>query len=180
MTAPHLLIAGAGIGGLTAALSLARRGIASTVIEKRTGFGETGAGLQLTPNSGRVLDALDLALPLKRVGVASHGLMIRRWGDGKPIVEMPADPARLPTPFRLLSRIDLHTILLDAALAMPNIRFIVGRGVEDVRQDEAGVLRGGHGRPPSLDGILLTRHAVPAHPGTARRVNQVAMVSSWR
>lgn len=139
MTAPHLLIAGAGIGGLTVALSLARRGIASTVIEKRTGFGETGAGLQLTPNSGRVLDALDLALPLKRVGVASHGLMIRRWGDGKPIVEMPADPARLPTPFRLLSRIDLHTILLDAARAMPNIRFIVGRGVEDVRQDEAGV-----------------------------------------
>lgn len=139
MTAPHLLIAGAGIGGLTAALSLARRGIASTVIEKRTGFGETGAGLQITPNSGRVLDALDLALPLKRVGVSSHGLTVRRWRDGGSIVEMPADAARQPTPFRLLSRIDLHTILLDATRAMPNIRFIVGRGVEDVRQDEAGV-----------------------------------------
>jgi salicylate hydroxylase len=156
VTAPHILIAGAGIGGLAAALSLARRGIASTVIEKRTGFGETGAGLQLTPNSGRVLDALDLALPLKRISVSSHGLAIRRWRDGRPIVEMPADPARLPTPFRLLSRIDLHTLLLDAARAMPNIRFVVGRGVEDVRQDDAGVtatLSGQNGA--SLHGLGL-------------------------
>ncbi|MBD3848690.1 FAD-dependent monooxygenase [Bosea sp. SSUT16] len=139
MSAPHILIAGAGIGGLAAALSLARRGIASTVVEKRTGFGETGAGLQLTPNSGRVLEALDLALPLKRVGVSSNGLAVRRWRDGAPVVEMPADPAGAPTPFRLMSRIDLHTVLLDAARAMPNIRFVVGRGVEDVRQDDAGV-----------------------------------------
>lgn len=157
MTAPHLLIAGAGIGGLTAALSLARRGIASTVIEKRTGFGETGAGLQITPNSGRVLDALDLALPLKRVGVSSNGLIVRRWRDGRPIVEMPADPTRHPTPFRLLSRIDLHTILLDAARAMPNIRFIVGRGVEEIRQDDAGVTAtlAGQNGGESLHGLGL-------------------------
>ncbi|MDX3808276.1 FAD-dependent monooxygenase [Bosea thiooxidans] len=157
MTAPHLLIAGAGIGGLTAALSLARRGIASTVIEKRTGFGETGAGLQITPNSGRVLDALDLALPLKRVGVSSNGLIVRRWRDGRPIVEMPADPTRHPTPFRLLSRIDLHTILLDAARAMPNIRFIVGRGVEEIRQDDAGVIAtlAGQNGSESLHGLGL-------------------------
>lgn len=157
MTAPHLLIAGAGIGGLTAALSLARRGIASTVIEKRTGFGETGAGLQITPNSGRVLDALDLALPLKRVGVSSNGLIVRRWRDSRPIVEMPADPTRHPTPFRLLSRIDLHTILLDAARAMPNIRFIVGRGVEEIRQDDTGVTAtlAGQNGGESLHGLGL-------------------------
>jgi salicylate hydroxylase len=79
VSAPHFLIAGAGIGGLTMALSLARRGISATVIEKRTGFGELGAGLQVTPNSGHVLDGLDLTLPLKRVSVSSHGLTIRRW-----------------------------------------------------------------------------------------------------
>lgn len=140
MSAPRLLIAGAGIGGLTAALSLARRGIASTVIEKRTSFGEIGAGLQLTPNSGRVLDALDLTLPLKRVGVSSHGLSIRRWGNGSEIVQMPGDPARMPIPFRLLGRADLHTVLLDAVRAMPNIRLLVGRGIESVRQDDDGVV----------------------------------------
>lgn len=157
MSPPHILIAGAGIGGLAAAVSLARRGIAVSVIEKRTGFGETGAGLQITPNSGRVLDALDLALPLRRVSVGSQGLLIRRWRSGASLLEMPSDPAS-PTPFRLLKRNDLHTVLLDAARAMPNIRLIVGRGLEEARQDEDGVtvtLAGQNGQRETLTGLGL-------------------------
>lgn len=158
MSPPHILIAGAGIGGLAAAVALARRGIAVTVFEKRTGFGETGAGLQLTPNSGRILDALDLALPLRRVSVGSHGLMIRRWRSGAPLLEMPSDPQRAPTPFRLLKRNDLHTVLLDAARAMPNIRLIVGRGLHEASQDEDGVtvtLAGQGGQRETLTGLGL-------------------------
>lgn len=142
MSAPHFVIAGAGIGGLTMALSLARRGIAATIVEKRTGFGETGAGLQITSNSGRVLDGLDLTLPLKRVSVSSHGLMIRRWRDGSQVLEMPSSPEHMPTPFRMLKRNDLHTVLLDAARAMPNIRLMVGRGVDKVSQNADGVTVG--------------------------------------
>jgi salicylate hydroxylase len=158
VSAPHFLIAGAGIGGLTMALSLARRGISATVIEKRTGFGELGAGLQVTPNSGHVLDGLDLTLPLKRVSVSSHGLMIRRWSDGRELLAMPSDPARLPTPFRMLKRNDLHTVLLDAARAMPNIRLVVGRGVQEITQGEDGVsttLTGQNGHGESFHGLGL-------------------------
>lgn len=158
MSAPHFVIAGAGIGGLTMALSLARRGIAATVVEKRTGFGELGAGLQITSNSGRVLDALDLALPLKRISVTSHGLMIRRWADGAQVLEMPASPERMPTPFRMMKRNDLHTVLLDAARAMPNIRLMVGRGVQEVSQDENGVtigLGGQNGNGETLQALGL-------------------------
>lgn len=158
MSAPHFLIVGAGIGGLTMALSLARRGISATVIEKRTGFGELGAGLQISPNSGRVLDGLDLTLPLKRVSVSSHGLVVRRWSDGADLVEMPQHPERLPTPFRMLKRNDLHSVLLDAARAMPNIRLVVGRGIQQVSQGETGVsvtLAGQNGHVESLDGLGL-------------------------
>lgn len=158
MSAPHFVIAGAGIGGLTMALSLARRGIAATVVEKRTGFGELGAGLQITSNSGRVLDALDLALPLKRISVTSHGLMIRRWADGAQVLEMPASPERMPTPFRMMKRNDLHTVLLDAARAMPNIRLMVGRGVQEASQDENGVtirLGGQNGNGETLQALGL-------------------------
>lgn len=140
------------------ALSLARRGISATVIEKRTGFGELGAGLQISPNSGRVLDGLDLALPLKRVSVSSHGLLIRRWSDGRELLDMPSHPERLPTPFRLLKRNDLHTVLLDAARAMPNIRLVVGRGVQEITQDEDGVsiiLTGQNGHWESFHGLGL-------------------------
>ncbi|HEV7261117.1 MAG TPA: FAD-dependent monooxygenase [Bosea sp. (in: a-proteobacteria)] len=158
MSAPHFLIAGAGIGGLTMALSLAHRGISATVIEKRTGFGELGAGLQISPNSGRVLDELDLTLPLKRVSVSSHGLLIRRWSDGTQLLEMPQHPERLPTPFRMLKRNDLHTVLLDAARAMPNIRLMVGRAVHEIAQDETSVsvaLTGQSGNGETIQGLGL-------------------------
>lgn len=157
MSAPHFLIAGAGIGGLTMALSLARRGIAATIVEKRTGFGELGAGLQISPNSGHVLDGLDLALPLKRVAVRSLGLVVRRWRDGRPLLEAPTPEATQP-PFRLLKRSDLHTALLDAARAMPNIRLVVGRGIEDVVEVDGGVtatLTGQSGQTETLHVIGL-------------------------
>lgn len=139
MSAPHIVIAGAGIGGLTAGLCLARRGIAVTIVEKRTGFGELGAGLQISPNSGRVLDGLDLALPLKRVAVSSRGLTIRRWRSGAELLAMPVVQEPGEPPFRLLKRNDLHTVLLDAVRAMPNIRLLVGRAVQDAVQDGEGV-----------------------------------------
>lgn len=140
------------------ALSLARRGIAATVIEKRTGFGELGAGLQIGPNAGRVLEGLDLALPLKRVGVSSQGLTIRRWSDGRELLAVPTDAAGQPTPYRLLKRSDLHMVLLDAVRAMPNIRLIVGRGVEEITQDDEGVsttLTAQNGQWESFHGLGL-------------------------
>lgn len=158
MSAPHFLVAGAGIGGLTVALALARRGISVTVAEKRTGFGELGAGLQISPNSGRVLDALDLTLPLKRVAVSSHGLTVRRWSDGAALLEMPQPPERLPTPFRMLKRNDLHTVLLDAVRAMPNIRLLVGRAVQGFIPDETGVsvsLAGQNGHEETIRSLGL-------------------------
>lgn len=137
MSAPHILIAGAGIGGLTAALALARRGFAVTVAEKRTGFAELGAGLQISPNAGRVLDALDLRLPLRRSAVVAERLTVRRWRDGAALAGMPMSTDEAL--FRLFKRSDLHTALLDAARSMPNIRLIVGRGLVEATQSADGV-----------------------------------------
>lgn len=145
MTVPHILIAGAGIGGLTAAVALARRGIAVTVAEKRTGFSETGAGLQISPNAGHVLEGLDLGLVLKRVSVAADGLVVRRWQDGAALAAMTmgtgggTGAGKRGTPFRVLKRSDLHLVLLDAARALPNIRFLVGRGIEAVATTSDGI-----------------------------------------
>ena len=51
----HIVIAGAGIGGLTAALTLSRIGRRVTVIERAATLSEVGAGLQLSPNASRIL-----------------------------------------------------------------------------------------------------------------------------
>lgn len=147
MSVPHILVAGAGIGGLTAAIALARRGFSVTVVEKRTGFGEVGAGIQLSPNAGRVLDALDLALPLRRHVVRTRRLVVRRWRDGRELVTMPMSDEGAE-PFRAVRRADIHTVLLDAARSLPAIRFIVGRAVEAVVEHANGIavtIRGGNG-----------------------------------
>lgn len=60
---PHALIAGAGIGGLTAALALARRGWRITLVERRDGYEDIGAGLQISPNASAILRDLGL-LPI--------------------------------------------------------------------------------------------------------------------
>lgn len=157
MSAPHFLIAGAGIGGLTAALALARRGIAVTVAEKRTGFGEIGAGLQISPNAGHVLDGLDLRLPLKRHAVLADRLVVRRWRNGATLVDMPMSAEGQP--FRLFKRADLHMALLDAARSMPNIRMSVGRGVSEVATTADGIVatllgESGHSETISALGII--------------------------
>src|SRR5258708_12104362 len=57
---PETLILGGGIGGLSAALSLARRGAGVTVLERSKSFAEVGAGIQLAPNAIRILRQLDV------------------------------------------------------------------------------------------------------------------------
>src|SRR6185503_18861423 len=53
-----VIVAGGGIGGLAAALALARKGFRSIVLEQAPQFGEIGAGIQLAPNAWHALDAL--------------------------------------------------------------------------------------------------------------------------
>ena len=62
----NIIIAGAGIGGLTAALALAQRGFRVVVLEQAERLEETGAGIQLSPNATRVLIALGLEQRLRR------------------------------------------------------------------------------------------------------------------
>ena len=57
---PHILIAGGGIAGLTAALALLRRGIDVDVYEQASELREIGAGLQIGPNGSLVLIELGL------------------------------------------------------------------------------------------------------------------------
>ncbi len=140
MIAPHILIVGAGIGGLTAAIALARKGFLITLAEASTGFAEIGAGIQLSPNATHVLDGLGLSASLARHVVQPEQLDIRNWGKPRSFASMPMNrPGSGEAPFWLCRRAHLQTVLLDAVRTMPNIRLLLGRRLTALEQDEAGI-----------------------------------------
>ena len=70
------LIVGGGIAGLTLALALARRGLPSRLFERAPALEATGAGVQLSPNAGRILEALGLGPALDAVATRPEGVSI--------------------------------------------------------------------------------------------------------
>ncbi len=116
---PHrILIAGAGIGGLAAALALAQRGCEVTVLEAAKELGEVGAGIQLGPNAMKVLAALGLESDVLAVASLPESIVIADAASGKPISRMLLGNAvrkRYGQAYVSLHRADLHAVLLRAA-----------------------------------------------------------------
>jgi salicylate hydroxylase len=115
-----VLIAGAGIGGLAAALGLAQRGCEVTVLEAAKEFGEVGAGIQLGPNAMKVIAALGLEREALAVASVPQSIVILDASSGKPISRMLLGDAvrkRYGQAYASMHRADLHAILLSAASA---------------------------------------------------------------
>jgi salicylate hydroxylase len=113
----RVILAGAGIGGLTAALALARRGVEVTVIEASPLLGEVGAGLQLSPNATRILFALGLEAPLRAAAFAPQAAEVRDQRSGRRLLRTElggAAEARWGAPYLQIHRADLHALLVEA------------------------------------------------------------------
>ncbi len=133
-TSRTILVAGAGIGGLTAALALAAKGMRAVIFEQAKELAETGAGIQLAPNASRILLALGLGDALRKSVVAPEAISIRAARTGEEIARVPLGPAaefRYGAPYWMIHRADLQAALLDAARAHPDIVLHLGARVED-------------------------------------------------
>jgi salicylate hydroxylase len=115
MTAPaSLLIAGAGMAGLTAALCAFKAGLTPRVFERAGQLSEVGAGLQLGPNAMKVLRGLGLEDAVRAAGHEPGSLDLRDGSDGTRIFSVPAGPAaqsRWGAPYVVIERAALQSIL---------------------------------------------------------------------
>jgi salicylate hydroxylase len=114
---PHVIVAGAGLGGLTAALSLLKSGIDVDVYEQAPELKEVGAGVQISANGTRVLHALGLADALRTLSWEPAGKELRLWDTGEtwPLFDLGAESVqRYGFPYYMFHRADLHDALAAA------------------------------------------------------------------
>ena len=111
---PTIIIAGAGIGGLSAALALAQAGFRVRVLEQAARLEEAGAGIQLSSNATRILIGLGLKDRLLPRVVAPECIRVRRAADGRDIARIPVGHSQryYGAPYWVIHRGDLHAALL--------------------------------------------------------------------
>jgi hypothetical protein len=112
-----ILIVGGGLGGLTTALALARRGRTVRVLEGAPEFGAIGYGIQFGPNVFHVFDRIGVSDAVLEKADAPPAVVMFDALDGKVVTRIPTGPsfrARFKYPYIIIHRIDLHNVLLDA------------------------------------------------------------------
>ena len=109
-------IVGGGIGGLTAALAFADRGASVCIFEQASEFSEVGAGVQITPNAGRVLAALGLLEFLPRIGVVAEAVVPIDGLSGQPITAF--DLSKQSPNYHFVHRARLVEVLVNACIGL--------------------------------------------------------------
>ncbi len=136
------IVAGGGIGGLAAALGLARSGQDVLVLEKAPVLGEIGAGIQLGPNAFHCFDDLGIGEAARGMAVYIDNLRLMDATSGEEITRIPLDEPfrrRFGNPYAVVHRGDLHGVFLRACQAHERITLRTGCEVVAYDQDEAGV-----------------------------------------
>ena len=112
-----VIIVGGGIGGLSAATALTRKGARVRLYERSSEFGEVGAGLQIAPNCTRILDDYGLLDEAKALGVLPQTMIMKDATDGSELTRLDLLDLeqKYGFPYMVIHRSDLHGIFLRAA-----------------------------------------------------------------
>ncbi len=134
-----ILISGGGIGGLCAAIALARRGLASHLLEQSEQFTEVGAGIQVGPNGMRLLHQWGLEQLLHDKGAVPDAIHIYDGLHGETLNKVPLGDhavARYGAPYKVFHRAELQMALLEMARSLPEITISTGFRVKHFLEHE--------------------------------------------
>ena len=149
----RVAIIGAGIGGLTAALALLRRGWRVRGYEQAAGLHEVGAGISISPGAGAGLASLGVGAAFLRASLPVARLAFAHFQTGEVLSSSPPrDLGSAEDPgvrvARHIHRADLQTVLVDGVRALDPQALVLGRRLVSVEQD-ARVGQGARAGPDS-------------------------------
>lgn len=142
MQSRQIVIAGAGIAGLTAALAFARHGFGVRVYERSPVLEEVGAGLQLSPNATRILDRLGVLDLVSAATVRPEAVVLRDAATLAERARVPLGAAaerRWKAPYLVAHRADLQSALLARTTESPLIEIATGAAVGAVEAQSDGI-----------------------------------------
>ena len=137
-----IIVAGAGIGGLTAALALIHAGFRVVVIEQAERVEETGAGIQLSPNATGVLMKLGAGEHLEHRAVAPEAIRVMRAATAREVVRIPLGheaELRYGAPYWVIHRADLQAGLIEALEGTSDFVLRLGSRVEEYAVHANGI-----------------------------------------
>ncbi len=128
---PRAIIAGAGIGGLAAAIALSQAGFEIQIFERTDKLEEFGAGLQVTPNASRVLARFGVLARVRELASKPSAVLALRGSDNARLMRLPLDDAerRWGAEYLIVHRADLQTALIEAISGRPDIQLSLGTTV---------------------------------------------------
>lgn len=136
MGAPKVAIIGAGMGGLAAASTLRGIGVDVEVYEQAPAFARIGAGIQMLPNSSRVLRGLGIEESLRKTAFEPYSHLNRKWDTGEVVRELPMPESLFGAPFLCMHRADLHEALYSI---LPREIVHLGKKLAGLDQGSSGV-----------------------------------------
>jgi salicylate hydroxylase len=153
-----VVIAGAGLGGLTAALALLERGFDVELYEQAEELNELGAGIQLGPNGSRILLALGLGRAMQKIVAEPTAKEVRLWSSDEvwKLFDLGRDSLeRFGAPYWMVHRGDLHRVLWQAVeRARPGALHLASRAVACFQDDGKAVLELADGRRIEGDVVI--------------------------
>ncbi|MER8447525.1 FAD-dependent monooxygenase [Mesorhizobium sp. M1066] len=156
----QIVIAGAGVAGLTAALAFAERGYPVRVFEQAQRLEAAGAGIQLSPNATRILRQLGVLDRLLPAAVRPEAVVLKEAATLRELARVPLGQAvesRWQAPYLVAHRADLQSALLARADEIANIEIVTGARISTIAADTHGITATAEmaGKTVEAEGFLL-------------------------
>lgn len=169
----HIIVIGAGLGGLSASYTLAQAGHRVTLLESAPALGDVGAGIQVSPNAARLLFRWGLTTALSASAVRPEAIAFHRYETGERVGYTRWGALmenEYGAPYLHVHRADYHAMLLRIATSSQNVAIRLGATVVDVQPDPAAP----SGVGVSLaDGEVLHADLIVGADGVKSRVQAV-------